>query len=93
MKEIFIKYNPYKLETDIVVVGSQIKLNSSLNVGDKRLQEWIEDLPQILVNEFNTKSFKIKFRGTILDYEDLVSVCKEVEKKGISIECEHLLAE
>ena len=49
MKEIFIKYNPYKLETDIVVVGSQIKLNSSLNVGDKRLQEWIEDLPILLI--------------------------------------------
>lgn len=92
MRDIFIKYNPYKVETQINIDGNPIKSNSALNVDDKRLQEWIEDLPQILVDECNTKNFKIRFYGTILDYEDLVSVVKEAKEKGIEIECEHIAA-
>lgn len=92
MREIFIKYNPYKVETQIQIDGKPIKANSALNVDDKRLQEWIEDLPQILVDECNTKVFKIIFHGTVLDYEDLLSVAKEAKENGIQIECEHIPA-
>lgn len=92
MREIFIKYNPYKVETEVQIDGKKVKANSALNVDDKRLQEWIEDLPKILVDECNTKSFKIVFHGTILDYEDLISVAKEAKEKGIDIECEHIPA-
>lgn len=92
MREIFIKYNPYKVETEIIIDGKPIKANSALNVYEKRLQEWIEDLPQILVNECNTKKFKILFHGTILDYEDLLSVAKDANEHGIFIECEHIPA-
>lgn len=90
MANIFIKYNPYKIETDIRVDGNKVKSNSALNVDDKRLQEWIEDLPKILVDECNTKSFKVVFNGTILDYEDLIYVAKEAKEKGINIECQHI---
>lgn len=92
MREIFIKYNPYKVETQVQIDGKPIKSNSALNVDDKRLQEWIEDLPQILVDECNTKIFKIIFHGTILDYEDLLSVAKEAKEKGIQIDCKHIPA-
>ena len=92
MREIFIRYNPYKVETEVKIDGKKVKANSALNVDDKRLQEWIEDLPKILVDECNTKSFKIVFHGTILDYEDLISVAKEAKEKGIEIECEHIPA-
>lgn len=92
MRKIFIKYNPYKVETQVQIDGKPIKANSALNVDDKRLQEWIEDLPQILVDECNTKVFKIIFHGTVLDYEDLLSVAKEAKEKGIKIECEHVPA-
>lgn len=92
MREVFIKYNPYKVETYVEIDGKEIKANSALNVDDKRLQEWIEDLPKILVDECNTKSFKITFHGTILDYEDLLSVVKEANDKGIQIQCEHIPA-
>ena len=85
MREIFIKYNPYKVETEIKIDGKDIKKNSALNVGDKRLQEWIEDLPRILVKECNTKEFKIIFHGTVLDYEDLLSVAGEARNKGFKI--------
>lgn len=92
MREIFIKYNPYKVETQVQIDGKPIKANSALNVDDKRLQEWIEDLPQILVDECNTKVFKIIFHGTVLDYEDLLSVAKEAKEKEIQIDCEHIPA-
>ena len=92
MRKIFIKYNPYKVETEIKIDGKSIKSNSALNVDDKRLQEWIEDLPQILVDECNTKSFNITFNGTVLDYEDLVSIARDAGEKGIKINCEHIPA-
>ncbi len=92
MREIFIKYNPYKVETKITIDGKNIKKNSALHVQDKRLQEWIEDLPQILVEECNAKDFHIKFHGTLLDYEDLELVASEAKVNGINIMCEHIPA-
>ena len=49
MKKVSIKYNPYLLTTEITVDGKQPKKNSSLNVGNKRLQEWVEQFPSILL--------------------------------------------
>ncbi|MHC0037733.1 dynamin family protein [Pseudoneobacillus sp. C159] len=92
MREIFIKYNPYKVETQVLIDGKPVKANSALQVDDQRIQEWIEDLPEILVDECNTKSFHVKFHGTMLDYEDLLSVAKEAKEKGIQISCEHIPA-
>lgn len=92
MKEVFIKYNPYKLETEVKIDGNPVKENSVLNIGNERLQEWLENLPQILINECNSQNFKVIFHGTILDYEDLLTVAKEAKKHNISIECEHIPA-
>ncbi len=92
MKEVFIKYNPYKLETEVKIDGNIVKENSALNIGGERLQEWLENLPQILVDECNSKEFKVIFHGTILDYEDLLSVAKDAKQHGIIIECEHIPA-
>jgi predicted GTPase len=74
MKEVFIKYNPYKVETEIAINGNPPKENSALNVKGKRLQEWIEDLPRILRDEENSTEFKLTFHGTIPDHEDVLSV-------------------
>ena len=46
MREVFIKYNPYKVETEITIDEEKIANNSALNVGEKRLQEWIEEFPK-----------------------------------------------
>ena len=51
MKKVKIKYNPYIVKTEITVDGQKPKANSALNVGKKRLQEWVEKLPQILLDE------------------------------------------
>lgn len=92
MREIFIKYNPYRLETSITIDDAAPKQNSRLNFGDRRLQEWIEELPEILFEECSSRDFKITFHGTILDYEDVESMAREAKKNGLNIELEHIPA-
>lgn len=92
MREIFIKYNPYRLETSITIDGTAPKQNSRLNFGDRRLQEWIEELPEILFDECSSRDFKITFHGTFLDYEDVEAMAREAKKNGLNIELEHIPA-
>lgn len=92
MREVFIKYNPYRVETTIMIDGVAPKQNSRLNFYDRHLQEWIEDLPDILFDECSSRNFKITFHGTVLDYEDVESMASEAEKKGFNFEVEHIPA-
>ena len=90
MREVFIKYNPYRLITEITVDGKAVKKDSRLNVADKRLQEWVDDLPEILRSEYGSNQFKITFHGTVVDYEDIVAAAQEAAKCGINIETVHI---
>lgn len=92
MREILIKYNPYRLETDILIDGVAPKQNSRLNFADRRLQEWIEELPEILFEECSSRDFKLIFHGTILDYEDVEAMAREAKSDGLNFELEHIAA-
>ena len=92
MNEMLIKYNPYRLETTILVDGDAPQQKSKLNFADRRLQEWIEELPEIIFEEYRTREFKIIFHGTILDYEDVEAMKNEASKDGFNIELEHIPA-
>lgn len=92
MREIYIKHNPYQLVTEITIDGQPLKKNSKLNFEDRRLQEWVESLPELLFEECSTKEFKITFHGTIPDYEDMVAMVEDAKEKGINIELEHIPA-
>lgn len=92
MRKIAIKYNPYRLETDITIDGAAPKANSRLNFGARRLQEWIETLPQLLVEECNTKEYEMTFHGTLLDYEDVEAMAQDAAKQGIHITLTHIAA-
>lgn len=92
MREIFIKYNPYRLETEILIDGVAPKQNSRLNFADCRLQEWIEELPEILFEECSSRDFKLTFHGTILDYEDVEAMAREAKSDGLNFELEHIAA-
>ncbi len=92
MKEMLIKYNPYRLETTILVDGDAPQQKSKLNFADRRLQEWIEELPEIIFEEYRTRQFKITFHGTVLDYEDVESMKNEAKKDGFNIELQHIPA-
>lgn len=85
MKKVFIKYNPYKIETEITVDDKKLAENSTLRertASGSRLQEWVEDLPQILIEEYNDHDFEVVFHGTLLDYEDLAEVFTLAFEKG-----------
>lgn len=92
MKKIFIKYNPYQVTTEITIDDNPLKKNSRLNFGDRRLQEWVDDLPGILFEECNTRDFDITFHGTIPDYEDIIAMAEEAKSKNINITVSHIPA-
>lgn len=92
MQKIFIKYNPYQVKTEVLIEDKTPKKNSRLNFGDCRLQEWIDDLPDILLEECSTREFEITFHGTVPDYEDVVAVAEEAKVKDIKIKVKHIPA-
>ena len=92
MKRIFIKYNPYQVTTEITIDDQPLKKNSRLNVPDQRLQEWVDNLPDILFEECSTKDFEITFQGTILDFEDIAATAEAAKAKGINISLKHIPA-
>lgn len=83
--QIYVKYNPYKLETMIKVNGKEIEKDSGLFkvVKEKRLQEWVGQFPQMLIDELNTINFSIEFYGMALDWDDFEDVFQNAKEKGI----------
>lgn len=92
MRDVKIKYNPYRLETEVLIDDAAPKQNSKLNVGDRRLQEWVEELPTILFDECGSRDFNITFHGTLLDYEDMEAMARDAKSKGINIKLTHIPA-
>ena len=86
MKEIFIKYNPFTLETKIEMDGENLneKYNFLFNK-KQRLQEWIDIFIEKLDEEINYRSYCITFHGTKLDYDDLTEVIKKLENREIKL--------
>lgn len=83
MKKVSIKYNPYFVATEIRVDGKLPKENSSLNVGNCRLQEWVEKLPEILKSEYHDSNFEIVFTGSQADFEDVKSAFEDVNEPEV----------
>ena len=85
MAQIYISYNPYRMETEIKVNGKTISNDSTLYkvVKGKRLQEWIGNFPKMLVDELNTVSFDIHYYGMPLDWDDFNDAFKYALKSGI----------
>lgn len=85
MKKVFIKYNPYNLETELTVDEKKPAQNSQIgerSLSGSRLQEWVEDLPKILIDEYNDNDFDITFHGTLPDFEDLTEVFTRAVERG-----------
>ena len=100
--KVSIRYNPYKLQTRIDVEGEEKRDNSKISeYAEKglRLQEWIEELPELLYEEYNELDYDVSFHGTFLDYEDLTAsfdeAAKRIEKKSgrkLNVTFEHIPA-
>lgn len=90
MAKVYIKYNPYKLDTTVLIDGVAVAENSELNVGSKRLQEWVEKLPSLLKDECNENYFELDFLGTSMDFEDVQESVNKSNELGIHFNLNHL---
>ena len=90
MAQVFVKYNPYKLETQIRLNGNVIEEGNELYkyVRNRRMQEWIGDFPKRLGHVANTRSFEIEFYGLPLDWDDFSYVFRQAQKEGILADVE-----
>ena len=85
MTQVFVKYNPYKLETILKVNGQEVAADSSLYkvTKGKRLQEWVGEFPQNLRDELNTMDFSLEFYGMPLDWDDFREAFEIAERNGL----------
>jgi hypothetical protein len=85
MTEVYIKYNPYRLSTELKINGNPLSNESCIanDIEGKRLQKWIGDLPKKLRDERNTRELKVKFHGNKLDYDDVEDAFENAKNKDI----------
>ena len=85
MTQVNVKYNPYKLETQIKINGKSIQNDSALYklVKGKRLQEWVGNFPKMLVDDQNTVELKVEFNGMALDWDDFEDAFKTAKSDGV----------
>lgn len=91
MRQVYVKYNPYKLETVIKIEGQEIKEDSTLRdiiSTNRRMQEWITDFPKRLKEELHTNQLFVEFCGMELDWEDFYEAFQLAKEKGIIEEFE-----
>ena len=83
LKKVFIKHNPYKVETEITVDGEKPSPDCPVTPHlNERFQMWVDQLPGLLAEEYNVDRFELTFQGTELDYQDLRLAVEVAEKDG-----------
>lgn len=83
MAQVYVKYNPYRLQTEIKYNGNPILEDNDLYkfTKGKRLQEWIGKFPKKLRDAYNTAEFSLKFYGTKLDFDDFKEAFEQAKKE------------
>jgi GTPase Era involved in 16S rRNA processing len=72
MSQVQMTYNPYFLESSIVIDNETINDGEIFNLIDqKRLDLWIEQIIPVLAKRLNENSFTILFKGIPQDFEDI----------------------
>ena len=85
MTQVYVKYNPYRLEASMKVNGRDVSTDSILYklTKGKRLQEWAGNFPKMLREELNTVDFDLEFCGMDLDWDDFKDAFDQAQKNGI----------
>lgn len=85
MAQVYVKYNPYRLETKLMVNGQEVPMDSGLYkiTRGKRMQEWIGLFPQKLRDELNLVDFSLEFCGMALDWDDFEDAFEQAQNAGI----------
>ena len=87
-----LSYNPYLRITDVTFNGRAPRINSLVEKHiNKKLQEWIKDIPTIFHDEMNGYKFDLLFSGTVMDFKALQNSFLEagVSKEIINLELRH----
>lgn len=84
MTQVYVKYNPYRLKTELKMNGKELPQDSGLYklTKGKRLQEWIGAFPADLRRELSTVEFSIEFCGMQLDWDDFEDAFDQARKAG-----------
>ncbi|CAM3112563.1 hypothetical protein GHI93_07610 [Lactococcus hircilactis] len=70
-----LKYNPYLQKTEIRFNGKVPKINSEVEkFQTKKLQTWLDNLPEIFASELNGYDFDLDFSGNEADFIQLNEV-------------------
>ncbi|MBO6179910.1 MAG: dynamin family protein [Selenomonadaceae bacterium] len=84
MTQVYVKYNPYRLHTEIQLNGNAIAKDSSLyKVTGTRLQEWIDSFPDELRKETHSTEFDVTFYGLEMDWNDFEYTFRQAAKNGV----------
>lgn len=97
MTNIYIKYNPYTVETEFTIKDKEVSSNSTLAAqSKKRLQYWLEKnnnnwggIVEELRKAANDNELKITFEGRTIDFEDLKLTVNK-NKKDLKISLRHV---
>lgn len=93
MTEIFLKHNPYTVETEFKIDGEEIYSESRLlTFAKEKLDIWINELIPILESELNEDNFKIIFNGIDSQYDKLKELCRTYNNKNGCIRLEYIPA-
>jgi GTPase Era involved in 16S rRNA processing len=92
MTEVFIRYNPYKVEVKILYDNEEISQDSQLaKFKHERLQVWLDQLIDILIDELNETEFRLVFQGTLPDYDDVFEICEKYnQSKTAKVQLAHI---
>ena len=72
MVKVELSYNPYLMETKVMFDGRKPRINSRVEkYYNAKLQDWINEIPQIFYEEMNGYGFEVEFSGTKMDFEQL----------------------
>lgn len=89
--EIFIKHNPYTVETEFKIDGEEIYSESRLLTFSKeKLDIWINEFIPILENELNEDNFKIIFNGIYSECDKLKELFRTYNNKSGCIKLEYI---
>ena len=81
MINVFLKYNPFTVESSITVDGEEMTSSKLSAFRHERLQVWLEKLFPILAEECND-DIEFIFQGTQLDYEDIETAVKDYQEES-----------
>ena len=97
MVQVYINYNPYKVETEFRINDKQVSKKSKLSFQSKnRLQYWLEKnnanwngIVKELMKETNQNDFDITFVGRKIDFDDL-KLTFENSEENIKFKFKHI---